>query len=64
MSRAPSTFRRRDVTAAIEAARAAGIEVARVEVAADGTITVIAGKPCNNGQGNPWDAAVEELDKR
>jgi hypothetical protein len=64
MARQPCTFRQRDVAAAIKAARAAGIEVARVEVAADGTIRVIAGKPCENGQGNPWDVVVEELVKR
>ena len=44
MSRAPSTFRKRDVTAAVEAVVAAGIEVARVEVDKDGKITIITEK--------------------
>jgi hypothetical protein len=64
MSRSPPTFRRRDVTAAVEAVVKAGVEIAGVEVAPDGTIKIIVEKPCSNGQGNPWDAAVEELDKR
>ena len=64
MSRAPSTFRRRDLRAAVEEVLAAGVAVARVEVATDGTIKIIAEKPCSNGQGgNPWDAVVKELDR-
>jgi hypothetical protein len=45
MPRAPRTFKQRDVTAAIKAVVAAGIEVRRVEVERDGRIVVIAGKP-------------------
>jgi hypothetical protein len=41
MSRRPSTFRQRDVAAAIKAAKAAGCEVARIEVGKDGRIVVI-----------------------
>jgi hypothetical protein len=61
MSRGPTTFRQRDVTAAVRAARAAGIEVARVEVDRSGKITVIAGQPSaegqitNSDQHNEWD---------
>ena len=36
MSRAPATFKQRDLTAALKAAKAAGIEVARVTVDKDG----------------------------
>jgi hypothetical protein len=39
-----------------------GVEVARVEVHKDGKIAVIAGKPCNDQHGNPWDAAVRKLE--
>ena len=41
MSRRPSTFRQRDVAAAIRGAIAAGCTVARVEVDKDGRIVVI-----------------------
>jgi len=41
MSRGPQNFRQRDVAAAIKAARQAGIEVARVKIEKDGTITII-----------------------
>ena len=62
MSRAPPTFRKRDVRAAVAAVVAAGVEVASVELDKDGKITVIAGKPCNDQHGNPWDAAVRKLE--
>jgi hypothetical protein len=43
-------------TRAIAAVRAAGIEVARVEVDKDGKIVIIAGKPGEQiGEGNEWD---------
>jgi len=43
MARGPQTFRQRDVAAAIKAARQAGIEIARVKIEKDGTITVVSG---------------------
>ena len=43
MSRAPSNFRQRDVTAAVKAVVAAGVEVARVEVDRQGKIVVVTG---------------------
>ena len=59
MSRAPSTFRQRDVTAAVKAVVAAGVEVRRVEVDKDGKIIVVIGKPQEpDGQdrlANEWD---------
>jgi imidazolonepropionase-like amidohydrolase len=57
MARANCTFRQRDVTAAVKAARAAGVEVARIEVDKDGKIVVIAGKPLEQPgkQTNEWD---------
>ncbi len=61
MSRGPCTFRQRDLTAAVKAAVAAGLEVARVEVDKDGKIVVIAGKPESNQAvnrgGGEWDGA-------
>ena len=65
MSRGPQTFRQRDVCAAIKAARAAGCDVARVEVGKDGRIIVILAnskeqRPGDRGcSGNEWDSILE-----
>jgi hypothetical protein len=45
MARAPSKFRQGDVTRAVKAVAAAGVEVREVVVDIDGKIRVIAGKP-------------------
>jgi hypothetical protein len=58
MSRGTCTFKQTDVTKAVKAVVAAGVEVARVEVDKDGRIVVIAGKPiaASDGEGtNEWD---------
>jgi hypothetical protein len=59
MSRAPSNFRQQDVTRAINAAKRAGLDIARVEV--DGKtariIVIIAG-PDNKPDENYWDSAT------
>jgi hypothetical protein len=41
MSRRPTTFRQRDLTAAVKGVVAAGCAVARVEVSKDGKIIII-----------------------
>jgi hypothetical protein len=41
MARGPTTFRQRDVTAAIRAAGAAGLLVARVEIDKSGKIVIV-----------------------
>lgn len=41
MARGKCNFRQRDLIAALKAARAAGVEVARYEVGADGKIVVV-----------------------
>ena len=41
MSRAPSTFRQGDVTRAVKAARAAGLDVVRTEIDRDGRIVLV-----------------------
>jgi hypothetical protein len=43
MARAPSTFRQSDITKAIRAARKAGVENVRVEIAKDGRIVIVTG---------------------
>ena len=45
MPRGRLTFRQTDVTHAIKAARAAGIEIARIAIEPGGKIVVVAGKP-------------------
>jgi len=65
MTRAPATFRQSDITRAIRAARAAGVDIARVEVTNAGTIVIIpaaaattAGAAAQNGESaetNEWD---------
>jgi hypothetical protein len=39
--RAPSTFRQGDVTRAIKATKAAGVDIGRIEIAKDGRIVII-----------------------
>jgi hypothetical protein len=59
MARGPSTFRQRDVTAAVRAVVAAGVEVVRVEIDKSGRIVVTTGKPnepaVESTGGNEWD---------
>jgi hypothetical protein len=59
MARGPVSFKQRDVTRALRAAGAAGIEVQRVEIDREGKIILVTGKPreaagVENG-GNEWD---------
>jgi len=59
MARAPSNFRQQDVTRAINAAKRAGLDIARVEVDAKTAriIVIIAG--CENkSDENYWDSAT------
>jgi hypothetical protein len=59
MSRGSRTFKQTDITRAVKAMTAAGLEVARVEVDKEGKIVIIAGKPEQQitkiGEGNEWD---------
>jgi hypothetical protein len=55
MSRVPSTFRRADVTKAVKAVVAAGVDIARIEIDAAGKIVIVAGKPAAG--------PVDELDR-
>ena len=54
--RRASTFRQRDITAAIKAAERAGKEVVRVEVGKDGKIVIITARD-QEREVNEWDAA-------
>lgn len=55
MARAACTFRTRDATALVKAVRAAGCDVARVEVDKEGKIVVFTGKT----GGDPPETAEE-----
>jgi hypothetical protein len=61
MGRGPCIFKQRDITKAVRAVAAAGIGVARVEIARDGRIIVVAGQPQIEQAGaqgrNEWDDA-------
>ena len=60
MARAPSTFRQQDVTRAVKAVVAAGVDIARIEIDKAGTIRIITVEAEPNGQGreeaNEWDS--------
>jgi len=43
MTRAPATFRQSDITRSMRAARKAGVENVRVEIAKDGRIVIVTG---------------------
>ena len=53
------SFRQRDMTRAIKAARLAGLAVERVEVDKDGKIIVVTGKP-----ETPGDVAAQTADRK
>jgi hypothetical protein len=57
--RGTSTFKKSDVTRAIKAALAAGVELMRVEVGKDGRIILFPGKPLEAMEVNEWDAVVK-----
>jgi hypothetical protein len=64
MSRGPTTFRQRDVAAAIKAAKAAGCIISRVEVGRDGKVILVlaAGERESEapiGSRNEWDDVLE-----
>lgn len=56
MTRRPCVFRQRDVTKAVRAVRAAGAQVARVEIDRAGKIVVVAGNGLDESSpANEWD---------
>jgi hypothetical protein len=61
MPRGPTTFRQRDLAAALKAAHAAGAQVARVEVGRDGRIILVLiskEQSANGAKTNEWDDAT------
>lgn len=60
--RRPCTFKKTDVTRATKAILAAGLDIARIEIAKDGAIVVVPGKPDQavaegSEEGNEWDVS-------
>jgi hypothetical protein len=66
-TRSKRGFRQSDVTRAVRGARAAGIEIARVEIDPEGPqskITIIAGKPESQTAENDLDAELADFEAR
>jgi hypothetical protein len=63
MGKGACSFKERDVRAAINAARKAGIVVTRIEVGKDGRIVIVAGTPGESNSattnGNEWDEILD-----
>jgi hypothetical protein len=59
MARGPARFRQRDVERVLRAMRSTGVQVARVEVTADGKIIVIAGQATKAEDTNEWDTDLD-----
>lgn len=64
MARGPCTFRKQDATRLVEAIKAAGLGIARVDLGKDGKITVWTGsnEPPDSSESdqsvNEWDGAT------
>jgi hypothetical protein len=60
MARAPSTFRQQDVTRAVKAVRAAGVNIGRIEIDPAGKIVIILATEeteAEHAEVNSWDDA-------
>jgi hypothetical protein len=64
--RRPCLFKERDVTRAAKAVLAAGLPVARIEIAKDGSIVVVPGKPSDvsSDSVNPWDEVIDAAEQK
>jgi len=63
MARGPLTFRQQDLVRALKGAKAAGIEIARVEIDKAGKIVMVTGKrslDLPEASQNPWDEVRHE----
>ena len=59
-ARGPCTFRQQDVTRALKATAAAGLEVQRIEIDKTGKIVIVTGKPAGvpNSKSDDWDEVL------
>jgi hypothetical protein len=55
MARAPAAVRQQDVVRAIRAAKAAGVEIQRIEIARDGRIVIITAAEAEQQISTPLD---------
>jgi len=60
MGKGSCTFKKSDFVRAVEAAREAKLEIARVEVSKDGSIVIIvaSGNGATASEGNEWDEVI------
>ena len=63
MARTPSTFRQQDVTKAVKAVAAAGVDIARVEIGRDGRIVVVEQQSATSQQ-DDLDRELAEFEAR
>jgi hypothetical protein len=63
MARSPLTFRQQDVTRAVKAVTAAGVDIARIEIGRDGKIVVVTQQPATSQQ-DGLDQELAEFEAR
>ncbi|RME97122.1 MAG: hypothetical protein D6773_16215 [Alphaproteobacteria bacterium] len=64
MTRRPCAFRQQDVTRAVRGAKKAGIDLARIEIAQDGKIVLVAENGGTTEEPNDLDRELEEFEAR
>ena len=64
MAKSAAPFTQSDVTRAVKDAKAAGVDVARIKIAKDGTIEIDTGKPQEADGTTIWYKATEDLSRR
>jgi hypothetical protein len=64
MARGQFTFRKNDLTRAIQAAKAAGLDIAKVELDCSGKITIVAAEASAGGDVDELDRELEEWETR
>jgi hypothetical protein len=64
MARAPSTFRQQDITRAVKAVVAAGVDIARVEIDKSGKIVIVTVTATGVGPQGDLDLELQEWEAR